>query len=231
MSRRAFTLIELLVVIAIVAILAAILFPVLAQAKAAAKKTACVSNAKQMGMVYMLYEGDYDDVVPMRQWTDGTTRWPLYTVPTYAKTTSKKKVEQIVFCPSTIDDRPDSFYEYMFSLTPAYGFNYYYLNTRDTTTGAYLGISATSVAAPSDTILFAESVGVVNGAVSFDKGYFYTEPPARVKALSGGNVAFGRPVARHMERGAAVFCDGHVKMLADRDGSGTFRDEAIWDIQ
>ena len=36
---RAFTLIELLVVIAIIAILAAILFPVFAQAKAAAKKT------------------------------------------------------------------------------------------------------------------------------------------------------------------------------------------------
>ena len=39
-SKRAFTLIELLVVIAIIAILAAILFPVFAQAKAAAKKTA-----------------------------------------------------------------------------------------------------------------------------------------------------------------------------------------------
>ncbi|MFX8790026.1 prepilin-type N-terminal cleavage/methylation domain-containing protein, partial [Acinetobacter baumannii] len=36
---RAFTLIELLVVIAIIAILAAILFPVFAQAKAAAKDT------------------------------------------------------------------------------------------------------------------------------------------------------------------------------------------------
>ena len=39
MQRRAFTLIELLVVIAIIAILAAILFPVFAQAKAAAKRT------------------------------------------------------------------------------------------------------------------------------------------------------------------------------------------------
>jgi prepilin-type N-terminal cleavage/methylation domain-containing protein len=40
MRRKALTLIELLVVIAIIAILAAILFPVFAQAKAAAKKTA-----------------------------------------------------------------------------------------------------------------------------------------------------------------------------------------------
>ncbi len=61
-SKKAFTLIELLVVIAIIAILAAILFPVFAQAKVAAKKTAVLSNAKQMGTSIMLYMGDTDDV-------------------------------------------------------------------------------------------------------------------------------------------------------------------------
>lgn len=60
--KRAFTLIELLVVIAIIAILAAILFPVFAQAKMAAKKTADLSNLKQIGTASMLYIQDYDDV-------------------------------------------------------------------------------------------------------------------------------------------------------------------------
>ncbi len=59
--RKAFTLIELLVVIAIIAILAAILFPVFAQAKQAAKKTADLSNMKQMGVGTMLYLADNDD--------------------------------------------------------------------------------------------------------------------------------------------------------------------------
>ncbi|RYG48887.1 prepilin-type N-terminal cleavage/methylation domain-containing protein [bacterium] len=59
--KKAFTLIELLVVIAIIAILAAILFPVFAQAKAAAKQSVNVSNLKQIGLAGIMYAGDYDD--------------------------------------------------------------------------------------------------------------------------------------------------------------------------
>lgn len=62
MARKAFTLIELLVVIAIIAILAAILFPVFAQAKAAAKKASDLSNFKQTGLAQMMYQEDTDDV-------------------------------------------------------------------------------------------------------------------------------------------------------------------------
>ncbi len=65
MKNKAFTLIELLVVIAIIAILAAILFPVFAQAKAAAKKTQCVSNLKQIGTGFQMYMSDSDDVWPV----------------------------------------------------------------------------------------------------------------------------------------------------------------------
>jgi prepilin-type N-terminal cleavage/methylation domain-containing protein/prepilin-type processing-associated H-X9-DG protein len=61
LKRRAFTLIELLVVIAIIAILAAILFPVFAQAKAAAKKASSISNGKQISLANIMYAGDYDD--------------------------------------------------------------------------------------------------------------------------------------------------------------------------
>lgn len=60
--KRGFTLIELLVVIAIIAILAAILFPVFAQAKLAAKKSAAMVQAKQIGIGSQIYLQDYDDV-------------------------------------------------------------------------------------------------------------------------------------------------------------------------
>jgi prepilin-type N-terminal cleavage/methylation domain-containing protein/prepilin-type processing-associated H-X9-DG protein len=62
--KRAFTLIELLVVIAIIAILAAILFPVFAQARAAARQISCVSNSKQANLGVQMYAQDYDETFP-----------------------------------------------------------------------------------------------------------------------------------------------------------------------
>jgi prepilin-type N-terminal cleavage/methylation domain-containing protein/prepilin-type processing-associated H-X9-DG protein len=62
--RSGFTLIELLVVIAIIAILAAILFPVFARAREAARRTACMSNMKQLGMGVLMYVQDYDERMP-----------------------------------------------------------------------------------------------------------------------------------------------------------------------
>ncbi len=231
MSSHAFTLIELLVVIAIIAILAAILFPVFAQAKAAAKKTACLSNAKQMSTIFTLYEGDFEDCFPSRQWADNT-RWPLYTVPQYAKTTSKVKTQQIVFCPSTVDDR-DGFgspmYEYLFSLTPAYGLNHFYLNTRAEVDFAvvYSGVSATSLGDPASTVVLAEAVGMNQGKVAFDKGYFYVEPPQRWNLM----VPFGKPVPRHFNRATTVFADGHVTGTLVTGGTGTLSDTSIWDLE
>jgi prepilin-type N-terminal cleavage/methylation domain-containing protein len=76
LSKKAFTLIELLVVIAIIAILAAILFPVFAQAKAAAKATSTLSNNKQCALGEIMYAGDYDDMcVPDMAWDGGYPIW------------------------------------------------------------------------------------------------------------------------------------------------------------
>jgi len=70
--HRGFTLIELLVVIAIIAILAAILFPVFAKVREKARQTSCLSNEKQLGLAFMQYAQDYDEMLPVGVVSGGT---------------------------------------------------------------------------------------------------------------------------------------------------------------
>lgn len=62
--REGFTLIELLVVIAIIAILAAILFPILTNAKQAAKRSACQDNLKQLVLAAQIYADSNNGFYP-----------------------------------------------------------------------------------------------------------------------------------------------------------------------
>lgn len=182
-NRFGFTLIELLVVIAIIAILSAILFPVFTQAKVAAKKTASISNMRQVGTAMTLYIADYDDTTPALYYydannlglptTQGFYYWPVLIRP-YAKS------EQIFLCPLDRDEDPvlvdsqgrgrfdpkNELHDYIMGANPSYGLNYRYLNTRvnapdpngtNPSPYHYLGISTTTLGSTASTVAFGES--------------------------------------------------------------------------
>ena len=94
--KRGFTLIELLVVIAIIAILAAMLFPVFGRAREAARKTACLSNLKQIGLASLMYLQDYDGYFPRADHICNPHTRLIAELMPYMKN------QQILYCPSAM---------------------------------------------------------------------------------------------------------------------------------
>jgi len=205
--KKAFTLIELLVVIAIIAILAAILFPVFAQAKLAAKKAVCISNAKELNLAFIMYAGDNEDTMVSQENGGAHQDFEEYQVllQPYIKNRDIMfdPTRSLTGCSKNVDPKGRCL-----GFAPNFGIYSYRIGTgmfhsvRTATDGSgaseWPGVGFGEVASPSSTIL----IGLTNDTNMYTLSFYFQtgdgETPSAVRY--GGQYPMG-------------YVDGHAKAI------------------
>ncbi|BDI30385.1 hypothetical protein CCAX7_24360 [Capsulimonas corticalis] len=223
-SRVGFTLIELLVVIAVIAILAAILFPVFAKAREKARQISCASNQKQLGLGFMQYLQDNDEVFPMGNPNYGYCGGWAHPIMPYLKSIGVYK------CPDDSTSYNPGFGVWQ---TVSYSENDSLLGdgSRDSGGTAHTTALAT-LAAPASTVLLCEAYGATMDINNATTTTDYSTGATMDQNFWGGCAmgcigyyATGDPVANTLRKAPGVTtgvhtdgsnylaCDGHVKWL------------------
>jgi prepilin-type N-terminal cleavage/methylation domain-containing protein/prepilin-type processing-associated H-X9-DG protein len=209
-----FTMIEILVVIAIIATLAGILFPVFSSAKAAAKKTACLSNLSQLTLAEMMYQTDYDDTLcppvlfsnlalyPLNGWFGQAAVAGQPVNVKNALLAPYVKNTDIFNCPSidVITDQASD--DLSYAINDQLCITTVNLETFNPT---FQTVNASSVEIPSETILFGDGAENVTGPEVVRRAILQFNP-----SFAGKSRGFLH--ARHGGQTAIVsWLDGHVQ--------------------
>ncbi len=92
LRKRGFTLVELLVVIAIIGVLVGLLLPAVQASRAAARRTSCINNMRQIGLAIHMFADNNHGKFPMTVHAGTKKSW-VYTLSPYVE-----DVEEIRIC-------------------------------------------------------------------------------------------------------------------------------------
>jgi len=199
--RHGFTLIELLVVVAIISLLAAILFPVFSRARENARRTACMSNCKQLGVAALQYSQDYDEyIVPAK---NSSVSWRQILYP-YLKNS------QVLICP----DRQDPIATGWDGSSISYAGNWIPQNPNfgDGAGGMPDGTGSglvSEITYPSSTIFLVEDQYCLQYIIDIADSTSVLPLNSTTENLTSGQFLW----AGHMGTSVYVFSDGHAKAL------------------
>ena len=229
-QKRGFTLIELLVVIAIIAILAAILFPVFQKVRENARATSNLSNMKQLGLAFVQYTQDSDELYPPITIHDNPnnkdqSNWAQEIYP-YVKAVNVYEDPDNPNASGFKGDQATSMgfagsipnYQYSEpcpngapALPQSYAYNYHIAqsyNAFPQTGGTGTPIALNAVSSPASKILMCETLSEY-GIAYWD----WTVDPGAFGNHTGNNTDGNRGYPIHTGRWGCLFCDGHVKDL------------------
>ena len=210
-KQKGFTLIELLVVIAIIAILAAILFPVFQKVRENARRTACLSNEKQIGIAVIQYSQDYDEyLIAGTNGYGGASGWAGQLYP-YVKSTGAFK------CPDDSTAVPSGTAPSSYALNSNFSF---YVDSGPTNTncaGVHGAYTLSQLNGPAKTVMIFETAGSGNYDVSTENHHNFETPPGTIENCGGspagnatGNQYGGGPLNGYAINGPLTLATGDM---------------------